>query len=599
MRPRWANALLPALVAATLVESPSGIVAQTPLVTAADQVRTIAGNGRPGTEDGPAAAATFLMPAGIAIDKDGTIYVADLGAQRIRAISGGVVRTVTGNGEIGPEGLSVPGSYLDGPAAQAQFKLPAGLAIGPDGALYIADSDNACVRKLDRGIVSTVVGKPGESKAIDGAVSVARLVEPRGLAFDRSGNLYIADYEGGLRRFGVDGRLTTVKIASNNDLRIFGVTVDLADAAGTVFASTPDAIVSYVPASGQDQSFKLPADPSRPAGHPYALAALNRRELLFTDVQTASVRYLRLPAPPYASSYATSIVAGARYERPVDNAGFRDGSRAEARFYDPTGIAIQGGFAYVADGGNRRIRRIALPSFRPSEAESADRLPVDATHYEIAYVGSSSTISEDIGDESICADLEAELDRSQRVQRSARCHLFRTDLSTLDAIRDYMKNFVAPSAYNVALLQVSIADVLRLGTTPDEQARVFQKTIGEIVDALKPKHTKLGLVWVYAGAGVSLSEAFEQHETDPVVRSTLPGADYAAHQRLATLQSALRGLDVVQDDTYADFLAYERSPDAVPLFGTTPGRYTIPNPRGNAFLAKVVGKFLLSVRGAM
>ncbi|MBV9402901.1 MAG: hypothetical protein JO018_04140, partial [Candidatus Eremiobacteraeota bacterium] len=125
------------------------------------RVTTIAGNGLPGIVDGAAGRARFLLPSGIAVRKsDGAIFVSDEAAQRIRELTrAGNVITVAGSGALKSPGLSVEGGFADGPSLTAKFNRPAGLAIGPDGALYIADSLNGCIRKLLNGIVSTAAGK--------------------------------------------------------------------------------------------------------------------------------------------------------------------------------------------------------------------------------------------------------------------------------------------------------------------------------------------------------------------------------------------------------------------------------------------------------
>jgi hypothetical protein len=123
-------------------------------------VRTIAGSGKAGIADGPGASASFLMPSAIARGADGTLYVTDEAAQRVRAIHrDGSVETVAGSGEIAADGLSVQGGYREGPALQAQFNRPNGIAVGGDGAVYISDRRNACIRKLEHGVVAPYAGE--------------------------------------------------------------------------------------------------------------------------------------------------------------------------------------------------------------------------------------------------------------------------------------------------------------------------------------------------------------------------------------------------------------------------------------------------------
>jgi len=101
-------------------------------------VTTLAGTGEPGYRDGPALDAGFDVPMGVAVDPAGGVVVVDCGGQRIRRISPeGVVTTLAGSGMTG---------YADGPADQARFWYPADVAAGPDGRVYVADWKNHRIR---------------------------------------------------------------------------------------------------------------------------------------------------------------------------------------------------------------------------------------------------------------------------------------------------------------------------------------------------------------------------------------------------------------------------------------------------------------------
>ena len=131
-----------------------------------------AGTGEEGYLDGPKDSAKFTYCWGIAIGKNNSIYLGEEGSNRIRKISNGMVSTVAGTGEPG---------YVDGPASQAQFNRPLGVAVDNDGNIYVADSENGRVRKITpEGVVSTI----GGSKLFD-VVDVAT---------DISGNVYAGDY---------------------------------------------------------------------------------------------------------------------------------------------------------------------------------------------------------------------------------------------------------------------------------------------------------------------------------------------------------------------------------------------------------------------
>ena len=136
-------------------------------------VRTFAGSGAPGFEDGPAASARFSDPFGIAIDKKGNILVADGGdSNRIRVITpAGRVETIAGQSE-GSE---------DGRLGSASFNTPSGLAIDKRGNVIIADTSNNRIRRLDsEGNVTTVAGS-GEAGFKDGPGGEAQFDGPIGI----------------------------------------------------------------------------------------------------------------------------------------------------------------------------------------------------------------------------------------------------------------------------------------------------------------------------------------------------------------------------------------------------------------------------------
>jgi sugar lactone lactonase YvrE len=138
-------------------------------------------------------------PAGrIAIDSDDTIYLADTGNHRIRRMSkDGQVDTFAGSGPAGFDKEFAGGFAGDGgPATAALLKQPRDVAIGPDGTVYIADTDNACVRAVDTaGVIRTVAGVCGDrgDGGNGGPATEARLDRPHGVAIGPDGALYIAD----------------------------------------------------------------------------------------------------------------------------------------------------------------------------------------------------------------------------------------------------------------------------------------------------------------------------------------------------------------------------------------------------------------------
>jgi len=148
-------------------------------------------------DNGPAAAAQLSGPAGIAVDAAGNIYFADVNNQRVRKISKGVISTVAGNGTAGFSGDN-------GPATSAQLnlspiqRLPSGIAVDASGNLYIADTANQRVRRVSNGTITTIAGDGTSGFSGDnGPAAAAQLDNPLGIATDTAGRIYVADASNG------------------------------------------------------------------------------------------------------------------------------------------------------------------------------------------------------------------------------------------------------------------------------------------------------------------------------------------------------------------------------------------------------------------
>jgi len=156
-------------------------------------ITTVAGSGVAGFggDGGAATAAQLNAPEGIVLSPDGSLYIADTANERIRRVDAqtGIITTVAGNGQEGSGG--------DGrKATTAQLDVPLGLAVDLHGNLYIADSGNNRVRKVDvAGTITTVAGNGIRGYAGDGGPAAkAELAGPTGVAVDGADNLYIADF---------------------------------------------------------------------------------------------------------------------------------------------------------------------------------------------------------------------------------------------------------------------------------------------------------------------------------------------------------------------------------------------------------------------
>ncbi len=171
-------------------------------------ITTVAGNGRLpfSGDDGPATGAG-MEPVGIAVGPEGNLYIADRANSRIRLVdSDGIVTTFAGSSSYGFTGD-------DGPATDARLSGPTKVALGPDGSLFILDSSNARVRKVSpQGIITTVAGDGSYGNTGDGAAATsAKLGSPTGIAVSPDGSLYIADSGNNrVRLVGSDGLIVAV-----------------------------------------------------------------------------------------------------------------------------------------------------------------------------------------------------------------------------------------------------------------------------------------------------------------------------------------------------------------------------------------------------
>lgn len=157
-------------------------------ITPAGEVSTYAGAPfQAGAADGAAASARFFLPYGVAVDGGGNVYVADGGNHTIRKIApDGTVTTLAGTAQAS--------GFANGSGSAARFNTPWGLSVDASNNVYVADSANNAIRRITpAGVVTTVAGSPSTPGTQDGAVAGARFDQPRGVAVDGAGNIYIAD----------------------------------------------------------------------------------------------------------------------------------------------------------------------------------------------------------------------------------------------------------------------------------------------------------------------------------------------------------------------------------------------------------------------
>jgi uncharacterized protein YjdB len=200
------------------------VIAATPTLTfptAVGSVTTLAGSGVSGVVDGVGTAAS-LDALGLAVDNAGNVYLADDGKHVIRKISPqGVVTTLAGT-------AGVRGS-TNGPGAGALFNRPQDVAVDSLGNVYVADAGNHLIRKIDaQGVVTTLAGTAGSNGSTNATGVSASFYSPCGVAVDRSGNVYVADFGNSLiRKITATGVVTTLAVESVSDVDV--------DASGNVY----------------------------------------------------------------------------------------------------------------------------------------------------------------------------------------------------------------------------------------------------------------------------------------------------------------------------------------------------------------------------
>ncbi len=332
---------------------------------AVDAVTTFAGsNTVAGHADGPAAIARFSDPVGLAMDASGNVLVADAGNHCIRCVTPtGVVTTIAGT-------AGVTGS-LDGLATAARFDTPSAIAVGLDGVIFISDTGNHTLRRLDRnGRVSTLAGKPGDAGATNGVGSIARFNAPLGLAVSASGIVFVADSGNHIiRRIESNGTVTTLagvaeswgdQDGSATTARFNGPVGLALDSAGNLVVAdafnhtlrriTPDGTVSTLAGkSGEAGILDGPASDAR-LGTPAELALDARGNLYITDAFYHTIRRL-------GTDGQMETVAGLAG---ID--GGTDGNYAAARFFNPYGVAITPrGTLIVTDTYNATLRELVAP----------------------------------------------------------------------------------------------------------------------------------------------------------------------------------------------------------------------------------------------
>jgi sugar lactone lactonase YvrE len=371
-------------------------------ITPAGVVTTLAGRaGTDGFADGAGSNAFFNDPEGLAVDSSGNIYVADALNNSIRKVTpSGQVTTLAG--------ASFDGSD-DGHGSAARFHWPRDVIVAPSGVIYVVDQSNATIRKVTpSGDVTTFTGRAGSTGAVDGVGTAARFRDPWGLGVDLLGNVYVADSANNairkitpealvstlgtlvVREGSADGFGTNARFKSPNGIA--------ADSLGNVFvADTNNHTIRKISPSGEVTTFAGSAGVSGSTNgtgnaarfyYPTDLTVDSSGNLYVADELNNSVRKItpsgevttiannfyfhegiavdtignlyvansgRHTVIMISPTGAVTTLAGSS-----GNRGTADGHGADARFDNPSGLAVDAaGNVYVADRFNGAIRKIS------------------------------------------------------------------------------------------------------------------------------------------------------------------------------------------------------------------------------------------------
>jgi uncharacterized protein (TIGR03437 family) len=308
-------------------------------------IRTFAGTGAASfSGDGAAATSAQLSGAtGVAVDAAGNLYIADTVNQRLRKVApNGTISTIAGTGAPGFAGDNVL-------PAGAQLNNPRGVTLDPAGRLYLADSGNSRVRRIDPGgNIVTLAGNGNSSYYGDGlAARQASVNQPEGVAADAAGNVYIADtLDNVVRKVAPDGSITTIAgFGTPGFSGDGGPAVQAALDHPRGIAVTADGII-YIADTGNNRVRKVDflgtiSTVVEGLSGPRGIAVDRAGTLYIAD--TGHNQVLR----------GSTIIAGAGPCCYSGDGGFATAARLNA----PWGIAVDGaGNVYVADSGNNAVR---------------------------------------------------------------------------------------------------------------------------------------------------------------------------------------------------------------------------------------------------
>jgi len=295
-----------------------------------------------GSTDGTTAIARFYSPRGVAVGPSGEIYVADTNNHKVRMIAGGQVTTLAGS----------TAGFANGAAGLAKLNQPYDVAVGQAGEVYVADYNNHCIREIKAGQVTTFAGTCQAAGYADGAAASAKLAYPRGVAVGPSGEVYVAD-------------------RNNQRIRMIS--------GGQVSTLAGDGVAGFKDGAAASARFQYPGGVTVAGnGDVYVADSSNHRVRKISGGQVTTVAgngtttLLSYPTGVAVGPGGTVYIADYNHHmiRQVvgpkmttlvgSTAGYENSPSLTPRLNYPWGIVIQGASTlYIGDMGNHVVRRIS------------------------------------------------------------------------------------------------------------------------------------------------------------------------------------------------------------------------------------------------
>lgn len=441
----------------------------------------VAGSGYAGTADGPATSARFILPSALAIDQKGELYVTDSAAQRVRVIRrNGTVATVAGSGDPIKGSLWVIPGFKNGPTQQARFNRPSGIALDGSGNIYIADTDNHCIRLIKNGMVSTFADVCGRAGTTDGSRETATFSDPHQMAFSADGTLYVADTGNGVRAIKPNGAVSTLAIP--DDKAATGITFEasnslaVADSKGLVTVDLRNMKTKRVTDAQIEGAVEI--------GKPFSLAGGTQEgDLFYTDLRNDSVQLLS------GGSQIQYVTGAPSADAVLGNAWMGCSSPI---LQGPMAVLQHDGAIYVADSGHKQILRIN--GFEEQRGLVTDPTALlgmlrDKSKYTILVVGNSFVWFNSNRSNSIAANIASRLNADHALRRTGktlRIIELRNIADDIFGQASLAKEIISLSNVDMVLLFANSVDVGEFIGRPNWQQQFFDlenKTVKSLSDA--------------------------------------------------------------------------------------------------------------------